>query len=194
MQNSAIDYQQLENQKNLEIQQELTKKLSQKDWGRHDSIRHIVLRRVVSAEYEEAIQDLESYIASQSNFPSFQSKCQPYVKHCVELAYAIRTKRNFTGISSMSLSKQQEIYEKVVDHFEDLKRFLKQIEKIERDVRLVDIRSTVWVLQALWQSCLAILSVAFFLEIYSGLHKSFILVVNTAVDNATAALLRLLGL
>lgn len=194
MQESSIDYQSLENAKAQEIQQELTKKLVQKDWGRHDSIRHAVLRRVVEAEYDEAVEELESYVQSQSRYPVFQEKCQPYVKHCVELAYAIRTKRNFTGISSMSLSKQQEIYEKVVDHFEELKRFLKQIEKIERDVRLVDIRSTVWVLQALWQSALIILCLAFFLEMSTGLHKSFFYVANSVVDGATTYVFKLLGL
>ena len=194
MQSSSIDYQLLENVKVQEIQQELTKKLVQKDWGRHDSIRHTVLRRVVEAEYDEAIRDLESYVQSQSKYPAFQQKCQPYLKHCVELAYAIRTKRNFTGLSTMSLSKQQEIYEKVVDHFEELKRFLKQIEKVERDVRLVDIRSTVWVLRAWWQSCLVILGVAFFMEMSTGLHKSFFLVANTLVDNATTYVFNLLGL
>ena len=81
-----------------------------------------------------------------------------------------------------------------MDHFEELKRFLKQIEKIERDVRLVDIRSTVWVLQALWQSALIILCLAFFLEMSTGLHKSFFYVANSVVDGATTYVFKLLGL
>ncbi len=116
------------------------------------------------------------------------------MQHCVELIQAIQTKRNFPGLASLSLAKQQEIHEKVIDHFEELKGNLKQIEKIEREQKLNDVRSTVWVIRMVCFCTLALIAAGLVLDIKSGGFNSSWSVIERIIDGATGTLLGFLRL
>ncbi|NJL24682.1 MAG: hypothetical protein HC902_05615 [Calothrix sp. SM1_5_4] len=92
-----------------------------------------VLALVAQENYDRAKEDLQDYIDLKGSYPAFQGRVRRYVEHCTDLIQAIQTKRDFPGWASLSLSKQQEIHEKVLEHYEELKQNLKHIEKIERD-------------------------------------------------------------
>ena len=75
-------------------------------------------------------------------------------------------------MSSLSLSKQQELFERVKDHFDELKEYLKKIEYIDRELRLDDMKSTVWTMRALALVVTLIFFVALSFELYAGVGHS----------------------
>lgn len=171
-----------------EMQQDLKRKLqeSQKNEAKGmGALRRSILGLVVGENYDQAKDSMRVYVEDKHEYPAFQSRVERYVQHCVELIHAIQTKRNFPGLASLSLSKQQEIHEKVIEHFEELKQNLKHIEKIERDHKLTDIRSTVWVVQSLSVAVFAVVATAFLVDLQSGLFTSLIYMINFYVDLAS---------
>ena len=193
MQNSNINYQALETTASKELQKELTERLKNKDWGADGGFKATVLRLVISGEYETAAENIQGYIASKDQYREFQIRCESYVQHTSELISAIQNKRNLPGMGVFSLSKRQELAEKVLDHFEELKQYLKQIEKVEREVKLADARSTIWVLQALWQGTLMVFVVALLLDLNFGILKSFHIVTTQALDHVSNWFLKMIG-
>ncbi|MEN0059571.1 MAG: hypothetical protein AAGB31_12100, partial [Bdellovibrio sp.] len=109
-------------------------------------------------------------------YPNFQSKITRYINHSVDLIYAIKAKRSFPGIHSLTRAKQQELREKFKEHLRELQYVLKMVEKIHEDLRIQDARSTIYVVKALWLAVLGIIVLAFWLEIVHGLAKTSIVV------------------
>ncbi|MGE4129987.1 MAG: hypothetical protein AB7F86_00025 [Bdellovibrionales bacterium] len=178
-----------------EMQADLQRKLQESqrtDLTRGDSLRKLVLGPVVAQNYESANDMLEAYLHDRNEYPAFQSRVERHVQHCRELIQAINTKRNFPGLATLSLSKQQEIHEKVLEHFEELKSVLRHVEKIERDHRLTDIRSTVWVLQSICYTALAVTVAAFVVDLKAGLLSSLFYSVNHLLDEAGTWIVSLL--
>lgn len=173
-----------------EMQSELNRKLaeaSKKDAReKGDQLRRGCLYLVVMENYDGAKIRLVDYVSAKSEFPAFQDRVQRYIQHCTELIHAIQTKRSFPGLASLSLSRQQEIHERVMEHFEELKQNLKHIEHIERDHKLLDVKSTVWVLQAMSVVAGAILLTAFINDLRAGVLSSLIYTVNLWVDAASS--------
>jgi hypothetical protein len=172
-----------------EMQEDLRRKLKEASHedggGRIDSVRATVLSKVAAENYEYAMTDLQDYVAQKNSYSEFQTRVERYVQHCIDLIQAIETKRNFPGLASLTLSKQQELHEKVLEHFEELKHNLKHIEKVERDHKLSDVRTTVWVLKTLSYTVGAILAAAFILDLRSGMLSS-ITSVSSDLLNSTS--------
>lgn len=171
-----------------EMQETLRKRLSEAqkaDQDRINSVRTSVLGYVVSENYEYAKDDLQSFVESKRAYPMFQDRVARHVSHCNDLIEAIKTKRNFPGLASLSLSKQHELHERVLEHFEELKQNLRHIEKVERDNKLTDVRSTVWVLRALCIVVAGIVVAAFIADMRSGVMSSFLETVSRALDHAS---------
>lgn len=180
-----------------EMHENLRRKLQEsqkREGGRIDSVRTTVLASVVQEAYDRAKDDLRNYVEHKSEYPGFQERAERYVQHCCELIQAIQTKRNFPGLASLSLAKQQEIHEKVLEHFEELKANLKQIEKVERENKLTDLRSTVWVVKAVCNVVLGFVAVAFLSDMRAGAFTSVFQVVNTMLDDAGSWLVNLINL
>jgi len=78
----------------------------------------------------------------------------------------------------LSISKQQEIHDRVLQHFDELRDYLKRIEMVERDARLNDFKSTTWFIRTTFHCVVAILGFAFFLDLTKGTASSLALVVN----------------
>lgn len=171
-----------------EMNADLRRKLEEStraDAGRIDSVRQSVLASVASESYERAQEDLRGYVQFKANYPAFQVRVERHVEHCCDLIEAIKTKRNFPGMASLSLSKQQELHERVLEHFEELKQNLKHIEKVERDHKLTDVRATVWVLKTACWMVFAVVGVAFVQEITTGQLSSAIDVGAGLLDDAS---------
>ena len=170
-----------------EMEEKLQKKLNEaqrREAGRIDGMRKRILGHTVSENYETAKETLNSFVFAKSDFPQFQRRVQRYIDHCLELVDAIQMKRNFPGFSSLSLSKQQDIHEKIIGHFEELKIHLRQIEKMEREYRLVDSSSTVWILRAFVFWMFAIFGAALLLELTGGLMETAFNVASVFADEA----------
>jgi hypothetical protein len=178
-----------------EMQEDLHKKLvesQRKDIGRTDTLRASILALVVSENYQRANDELVAYVDLKTNFPGFQDRVARLVQHCNELIQAIQTKRNFPGLASLSLAKQQEIHEKVLEHFEELKQHLRHIEKVEREYKLDDVRSTVWVVKAFANAVFCIFAVALLLDIKNGVFNSAFMVTEVYLDNLTGWLVNMI--
>ncbi len=179
-----------------EMHANLSRKLKEaqrKDSGdRMDSVRAAVMGAVVNENYDLAKDDLRAYVEFKTEYPDFQLRAERYVDHCCDLIQAIQVKRNFPGLASLSLAKQQEIHEKVLEHFEELKQNLKQIEKVEREQKINDMRSTVWVLRTICQATVGIALTGVFIDLKTGLFSSFFVVSNALIDDASSWIVNLI--
>lgn len=189
-----IDYQQIEAERASEIQRSITARLkSSRDLGSGDSLRHVVLSRIAAGDHEAAKAELERYIDGKVDFPNFQSRATRFKEHCFDIIQAIRTKREFQGLGTLPLAKQQEVYEKVLEHFEELKQNLRAIERQEKEARLEDIRSTVWVLRTAVHTSLFVITLTFLLDVRSGLANSFMVVFESGVANLSDWFFKMIG-
>lgn len=179
-----------------EMHEKLRHKLqeSQRAEGRLNSVRGDILSMVVREDYDSAKRELTAYVENKTAYPLFQDRASRYVSHCCDLIQAINTKRNFPGLAALSLAKQQEIHEKVLEHFEELKANLKQVEKVERESKLTDMRSTVWVVKACCMTVAAITIAALIIDIQAGMFNSFIRVTDHLVDDASTFIVNLIHL
>jgi len=142
------------------------------DLGRPDSLRYNILTWVLDERYDKAIEELKDFLEKPSEYPNFKDKITRYIFHSIDLIYAIKAKRSFPGIGSLTRAKQQELREKFKEHFRELQYVLKIVEKIQGDLRIQDARSTIYVVKALWIAGFSIVALAFWLDIVHGLAKT----------------------
>ncbi|HRO66800.1 MAG TPA: hypothetical protein PL182_04485, partial [Pseudobdellovibrionaceae bacterium] len=90
------------------------------DLGRVDSLRYNILTWVLNERYDKAIQELREFDSRPSPYPTFHAKVSRYILHSIDLIFAIKAKRNFPGINSLTRAKQQELREKFKEHFMEL--------------------------------------------------------------------------
>ena len=167
--NLAINYDALESQRALEMQAEIQKQLAEHSGGgRIDSLRHTILRYVVEANYDKAHSELDRFVRQQDEYRPFIHRTKSYVSYCHDVINAIRAKRNLPGMGGMSMARNQELFEKVIEHFEELKVYLRKIEIVEKEVKIDDLRSTAWVVRALVHSVFIIVAVALTRSLFFG--------------------------
>lgn len=159
--------------------------IDRSDLGKADTLRFNVLSYVVEENYDRAIETLTEFRNKDSEYPKFKEKTERYLEHCIDLINAIRAKRNFPGMKSLTMAKQQELGEKFMIHFRELQYTLQKIEKIQVDVRIDDVRSTVWIVKALMHSALAVAVVAFALDVSRGLFNTTLIVVDDIFQSLT---------
>jgi hypothetical protein len=164
------------------------------DLGEPASLRYRVLTMVLDERYDGAIQELKDFSEEPSDYPDFKARTGRLINHCIDLIYAIKAKRSFPGISSLTRAKQQELREKFKEHLKELQFTIKKIEKNQTDLRVADARSTIYVVRAAWYSLLAIVSLWFFLDISNGLAKTIFFVVEDAITRVCDWLLRFVNL
>lgn len=169
-----VDYEALEKERAMVLQRDIQLSLANQQLGKIDSLRHAVLKSVVTADYEKAELDLDRFIQMKSEYPNFYERVKGPVQHCKELINAIRAKRGFPNLSVLSMSKQQEILNHVLEHFEELKAVLKHIEKVSREVTLDDLRSTVIVLRVLSYGVIGIVGLAFFMDFTTSIGQPLV--------------------
>jgi hypothetical protein len=179
---SKIDYQAMELARTGMLQAQLKNQLRSMEAGRDSSLRKIVLRYVVEGKYPEAASTIDEYLDMKNIYPAIAERCVPHASHAKELINAVRAKRDFPGLSSLSMSKQQEILDHAIGHFEELKFTLKTIEYLVRDEAIKDTRSTVWVLQSLVYAVMAIVGALFLLEFSGSMGRSMWVVFNDFAD------------
>lgn len=191
---AVVNYNVIEKERASEIQKTITERLNEvRDTGGSETLRHFILNQVIAANYATALRELENYISDRTAFPNFQVKALRYKEHCFNLIKAIETKRNFHGLGSLPLATQQEIYEKILEHFEELKQLLMQIERLEKEAKLDDIRSTVWFLRALTYSVIGLFGFGVFLDFAHGMSYSLLTLLEAYADDLAAFIVKFLG-
>lgn len=164
------------------------------DLGVPDTFRYNVLTFVVNEEYDRAINHLKEFLERDSDYQNFKERIDRYIQHAIDLVFAIRTKRNFPGMSLLSKSKQNELREKYRDHFKELKTVMRKVETCQEELRLSDIKSTTMVVRALWFSVLVVVVSAIVLEIAQGLGETFFIVLDDYLNKAFEYIFKLLNI
>ncbi|MCB9026808.1 MAG: hypothetical protein H6625_10855 [Bdellovibrionaceae bacterium] len=172
------DYESFEIARSKLLENQLQESLEKRKTGRAHSLRHTILLHIVEGDYDKAKEVLRNYIALQKEYPTFEKRSKRYLDHCFDTIQAIKTKRDFPGKHALPLSKQQELMEKVIQHFEELKLYLNRVEITQKDVKLDDLRSTVWVIKAIAYSSFIIVFVYFLRSAAINMMQSFDYVVN----------------
>lgn len=152
------------------------------DLGAPDTVRYNVLTFVVNEEYDRAINYLKDYLDRETDYPNFKARIDRYIQHAIDLIFAIRTKRNFPGMSLLTKSKQNELRERFRDHFQELKSVMRKIETCQEELRLTDIKSTTMLVKSLWFATVVIVISALVIEIFQGLGATFFAVFDDYVN------------
>lgn len=150
--------------------------IDRQELGPGDTLRYNVLSYVVEGNYERAIQEIKNFLERDFEHPSFKARVERFLLHAIDLVNAIRAKRNFPGAHMLTMAKQKDLNEKFMSHFQELQHLLKKVEKIQRDVRIEDVRSTVLIVKALIHSVIALAIFAFAMEVHSGLFQTTVVV------------------
>ncbi len=158
--------------------------LEANDLGRPGTLRYSILTFVINEEYDRSIRTLKEFIEKDSEYPNFRLKIERYTLHAIDLIYAIRTKRNFPGLSSLTRTKQQELRDKFKEHYKELRLIMKKIENCMEELRLDDVKSTKIVVHSIWFSLLTVFVAGLFIEIFRGLGETFHFVVNDQFTRA----------
>lgn len=167
--------------------------VDKREVGQADSLRYNVATYVVEEKYDRAIEELRDFLEVESEFPKFRERVTKYIDHCVDLINAIRAKRKFPGATSLTMAKQQELKDRFHEHFRELQQVLKNIDRIHTELKLDDIRSTVWVIQTMVYAVLAVLIIAFALEASRGLGLSIWSVVDDMFMAITSKIFSVFG-
>lgn len=162
-----------------------------KDMGRVDSFRYNVLTNVSNENYEAAIKALRDFLEGEMIYPSLKDRTERYIHYSVDLVNAIRAKRNFPGVKSLTIAKQKELNDKYLSHFYELQQVLKRVERIEKDIKIEDSRSTTWVVKAVMFAMTAILCFAFVRDLNRWLMTTMLYVVDDGFQRLTVWLFSL---
>lgn len=178
-----VDYALLEKEKAFILQRTIQSRLAKQSLGKIDSLRHTILKSVVIGDYDGAERDLTRFIALKAHYPSFQIRTVQHFQHTSELLNAIRAKRNFPGLASMTVARQQEMLDNVSGHFDDLKSTLKHIERVAKDCALEDLRSTAWALRTVCYTIIAVVGVAFLMDFNHSLGQPMVAVYDSMTNS-----------
>lgn len=149
-----------------------------------EALRRSVLAYVAESEYDSAIEELQSFLESEFDYPLFRARAERYVRHSIDLVNAIRAKKNFPGIASLTRAKSQELKERTRSHYNELDQSLKRIEKVETQLRIDDVKSTLWVVKSVSYSLIIILLVGLSMDLMGGFYDTAVAVIDDSVLKA----------
>lgn len=141
--------------------------------ARGDFLRRVVTY-VVEGHYQFAEREIHGFISNRANYPEFEERISRYRSHSLELIMAIKSKRELNDSMKLSNSKTQELREKVFAHFQELRKILMRFEQIERELKVEDLRSTIWFVGGGVLSLIGVFSVLLMQEILDGAGSAFI--------------------
>lgn len=147
-----------------------------------EELRNEVLNAVAIDAFDQAIELLHRFLNQPSDYPQFRNRMARLVGHAIDLVNAIRAKKSFPGMTSLTRSKQQEIAEKIKDHFNELQAAINKMERVIDQMRREDVRSTIWIIRAMIYASGVIVIVAFLKEVMGGLWGAFETVVGNSLD------------
>lgn len=156
-----------------------------------DDLRTTVLDAVSGEQFDHAITELEVYLNQPSEYPQFRQKMERLVSHAIDLVNAIRAKKKFPGMTSLTRSKQKELAERTSDHFNELNSTFGKIERTINQLKREDIRSTVWILRAIVYSGGLLALIGFLKEVTGGLWGVFETVMERLLDGTIDWILNL---
>lgn len=147
-----------------------------------EELKRNVLILVTDGKYDEAVELLHRFLSIESDYPNYKNKAERFVKHSIDLINAIRAKRNFPGFNMLTRSKQQEIGDKITDHYNELQFSLSRVGVILQQIKREDVRSTLWLFRALVYAGWLIMIITLLVEVSGGLYRIGGLVIDDVVE------------
>lgn len=166
----------------------LSRDLHRNVGGKTNGLRHLVLSSVVDGNYDGAIKELRLYEDLNSNLPIFKNHTERYFSHCEELIRAIDSKFKFAESKSITRTQKQDLHAMVRKHFRALSDSLRQIETIENNIKVQDLRSTIWVVKATTISVTMLLMFFSVMEARGQLLRPIVNFVEIAIHNVVRAI------
>ncbi len=166
----------------------LNRDLSRNVVGKANGLRHVILSSVVDGNYDGAIKELRLYEDLNSTLPIFKVHSERYFSHCEELIRAIDSKIKFSGSKSITRTQKQDLHAMVRKHFRALSDSLRQVETIENNIRVQDLRSTIWIIKAAILSVSTLLAFFAFMEARGSLIQPILNFLDTTVNNCVRLL------
>ncbi len=136
-------------------------------------LQYNVLLHVTERRYEEALRVLTNYQKGRSAGP-YVKRTGPIFHHAEELIHAIETKKNFPSMNTLTQNKQEEIHQRILENWEDLKICLRRLKTIEKEMATEDARSSIWVIKALLFSFIVTMTVFVLGEGFRSFGGSFL--------------------
>lgn len=136
-----------------------------------DEMESDVLKAVVAGRYDVAIEHLKRFLDQPSPYPKFKKKMERLVQHSIDLINAIRAKKNFPGMQSLTRSKQHELAKKANEHYEELQKTIARMRRVLNLFKNEDLRSTLWIVKAIGYGVALVVLVAFAREVSGGLWR-----------------------
>lgn len=155
-----------------------------------DYLRTEVSNAVADEHFDRAIDLLQDYLEQPSEYPQFRNRMERLVNHGIDLVNAIRAKKNFPGFSNLTRSKQQELSERISDHYNELQGTMTKMERIINQLKREDIRSTLWILRSIVYGGWLIAIIAFVIEVTGGFYQVTERVMDDFLDNVIAWIMK----
>lgn len=163
--------------------------------GQINTLRHALLTCIAEENYDLAIRECNVFLGHRSEYPKFKPRVERYIRHAIDLIHAIRSKRHFPGIHSLTITKQHELAKKVKHHLDELQYVLRKIERIQAELQVEDNRSTIWVVRAACVAVLVVALAALTIDFFSSnLYWSAYLVADDGVSRLLSWLWTTLGI
>lgn len=112
-----------------------------------DSLKTTVLSLAKAGHFDTAKRELKFYQQQNATTPGFEFRTKHYFAHCYELLDAINNLKHIPNFDSLRAAQQKQIRERIMTYGQDLSSILGRIDKVTNDLKIQDIRSTMWVLR-----------------------------------------------
>lgn len=132
----------------LRIEEE-TLDLKSRITGRSDTLRSSILTFVAGGQWDVAIREIHLYQKYKGTTDAYKKNTRRYFISAEQLIMAIKNLMITPNLYMLTMAKRQAVYERVIRHFEALKNVLEKLDTVENDLKVKDLRASVWVLQSL---------------------------------------------
>lgn len=129
-----------------------------------ESLKKMILTLASTGNFEGAKKELEFYEKAGRNTPGFQKRTEHYFRHCLELLDGIENLKHFPNFDNLRAAQQKQIRERIQTYAADLSSILGRIDKVSNDLKIQDVRSTLWVIRSLTFCSISILLGIAFVE------------------------------
>lgn len=119
-----------------------------RDHKNTEGFRHDILMMVSSGKYRAVLVEIDAFQKEKSAaMPFFHVKTSRYFQYIKQLIEAIREHKTIPQFDQLPAGQQKKVHEQVYLYFDELNNTLKRVEKVIHDLKVQDVRSTIWVLK-----------------------------------------------
>jgi hypothetical protein len=145
-----------------------------------EGFRHDILSMVSAKKYKTVLVEIDAfYEAKKKTMPHFELKAKRYFAYIRQLIEAIQEHKTIPHFDDLPVAQQKKIHEQVMNYFDELNNTLKRVEGVIHDLKVQDVRSTIWFLKTFSYCIFVILAVAAFAEAVNYLGNPVVVVMRS---------------